>query len=587
MESAFSVSDLSKSLVEISKKLEENESSSADPILQELKVSDLDSAISLLENEYRIYSSKNFHPIAAQITRCLALTYKIKGNQEKWLKSILLCLSSTYFKFLDASVVEMFETNIENCKNIKINIENIQTPFSFSCGFLKRSVLPSILPSVILKFRSQITSKVKIDSISVQIKHSETGEISSFEILKDIDINNSKTPKSLQEIGPFASGQISIESITMKIGTAEIVFTEFNVIGSRECVVFPFENECSYSAKIADFGIIGAIFPIKILVQNIPDGAILQNTSVEVHNGKDLFSFVNSDDPLSFSSSIESPKSETETDVSLMVADECVLDIIISVDVSFGIVSSKWKKVYQIEFYNAFKPTFQIINQNFNYSVKVPKPILHINDESTLISTFEYNCPGTVTVLNTKVILDENVFTVKNELQPAIFPLELSTGEMFTTTSHVIPHSKTNNKNMGEIEVTFVDKEGTEMVYSTKLPEISILDKTLDIQMNIAPQIEEKKMYTFQLIGRATKVPFAVDIIIDSNDDFLLDGETSKHVVLPQEMGVLLQVNYMAIKTGELKFPTISVLYVSERVTSTIWQNSPSVYAEYSHISPM
>ena len=142
-------------------------------------------------------------------------------------------------------------------------------------------------------------------------------------------------------------------------------------------------------------------------------------------------------------------------------------------------------------------------------------------------------------------------------------------------------------KNLGEIEITFVDKEGTEMLYSTKLPEVNILEKMLDIQMNIDYQIEEKKMYTFQLLGRTTKEPFSVDILIDSNEDFLLDGETSKKVLLPQDMSVLLQVNFMAIRTGELKFPTISVFYVSERGTSTIWQNSPTVYSEYSHILPM
>ena len=579
MNPTFTVYQLSNSLVQISKALSENQYTSADPILKELNVNTLEDAISVLENELKTYSSKNFHPIVAQIIRCLAFSYRISGNQEKWIKSMLICLNSTNLKFLGMSIIGTFEKHISDCNEVTIDVTDVKTPFSFSAGFLNHSIMPNQLPSIIVQFHSQITSNLNVENISIQLKHSETGEISSFDIMQNAPISDSYVSKIKKDVGPFKSGSVTIESIKIKIKNAVIVFHEFAKIGHSEAVIFPFDHECEFSVKMLDYGIINTQYPIKVFVKNIPEGAVSQKCTVEIHNGKDNYSFINSDNGELFSSTIESPKDNTTTDVELMVLDDCLLDITVSVNVSFGIVSSNWKKTYQIQFYNAFNASFSILSANYHYNIKMPRDLLQYGEQAILLSNFTYNCPKKVSVTRTELSVNRADFNVLD--QTNTFPIELSKSETFAVTDFIVPLESARSGSLGEIKVFFKDEEDNEMVYTASLPLVNIVDKFVDIRAELLPEIEEKKLYTFNLYGKSLKESFPVDIHIDSSNDFLFDGETDRRERLEKEEKLLASVNFMALRTGELSFPTISIVFVSERTSTILWQDTPSVFVKY------
>lgn len=574
-----SSSELINKLLTIGKKLEETNYASAEPILEQLNVQTLDEAIKILENEKERYSTRNFHPIPAQITILLALAYRIEGDLKTWLQYILRCLHPTYRRYLNDLVQNTFEKHISSCENITIEVKNVPTPFEFSSGFSTHSIMPNQKPTVLLLMKSALKSPLKAKNIIVNVKHSISG-VTSHVLIDEFDLNGGSIKKASLEIGKFASGSLNIASISMNLGGATLIFDKFATIGCDEAVIFPFDHECEFSSNIPEFGVVNSPFPIKLLCKDIPFGAIAQHTKIEILNEKDSFNFLNSQNPQIFESSIQTPDKSTETTAEILVKQPCTLEISITASVCFGIVTSKWHKTYSIEFYNAFNSEFTIVNPEFKFSARLPREIVQLEQQAILISTFACNCPNAVTITNIVTKATNNISVIDN---PSIFPVRVSSSEVLSYSSFFTPHPGSISGPLGQIEIYFHDKDYNEMKYITILPEINILEKVVDVRLDLPTEIEEKKIYTVNLIGRSMRGPLPVDFILSSSESILFDGETSKKIRLTDQMETLLTLKFMAIKTGTINFPTVSLQLINDRSTAIIWECTPSLFVRYQH----
>ena len=77
--------------------------------------------------------------------------------------------------------------------------------------------------------------------------------------------------------------------------------------------------------------------------------------------------------------------------------------------------------------------------------------------------------------------------------------------------------------------------------------------------------------------------PLPVDFILSSSESILFDGETSKKIRLTDQMETLLTLKFMAIKTGTINFPTVSLQLINDRSTAIIWECTPSLFVRYQH----
>lgn len=576
---SFSSTQLSEKLINIGKKLQETNYASADPILEELQVQKLEDAIQILENEKEKYSQRNFHPIAAQITILLALTYRIKGDLMNWLQYIIRCLHPSYKRYLSEIVQQTFENHISSCENFTLEVKNNPAPFEFGAGFANHSIMPNQSPSVILAMKSAITSKLKAKNIIVNVKHSIDG-ISSYEIFNELELKENIPTKKLCQLGQFSTGSITIDSISMKLGETTLVFNKFGTIGCDEAVIFPFDHECGFSAKLPEFGVVQSTYPIKVLAKDIPAGAISQQVKIEILNEKDSFKFINSSNPQIFMATKESPQDSTETVAEILVNQPCGLEISISATISFGIVTSKWHKTYSIQFYNTFTPHFAIVNPGYQFANKLPKEIVQNNQQSIIMAQFTSNCPNQIIVTNIATKTQNNIESVDNS---SIFPMNLNSTDVLSYSAFFTPHPGAISGPLGQMEIYFHDTEYNEMKYIATLPEIIVVDKIVDISLDLPPEVEEKKFYTVNVFGRSMRGTFPTEFVLTESDDILFEGETSKRVRFTEQMETIATLKFMAVKTGTINFPTISILVVNDRGTTVIWQKTPSLFVRYQH----
>ena len=217
-----------------------------DSIAPEIAADSIESALSILESRLHYFSSCNFHPISAQITRILAFAYHIRNEPEKFVTYGFRCISPLYQRFLPTDSQIKFLEVLPNCPSVEVDVtQSSSVPFDILAGFEDEKSYPSDDVEFGFSIRSLLEYEISIDSISIAINHNKEG-ISSYKVLDTQVIKKHQKIKELIKLPIHKPGRISINSISIKIYNVVLNVKIFKQMGYNESVINPFDDECKF-----------------------------------------------------------------------------------------------------------------------------------------------------------------------------------------------------------------------------------------------------------------------------------------------------------------------------------------------------
>ena len=553
----------------IDKALNENGFGSSAPVLEILKVGDVDSAIHELESYLAVFSAANFHPISAHITRILMFLQKEKGNNDMFVRHAFHCISPVYSRFLPQKSHELIVKAITEASPVSMEISNLsECPFDIVVGFLNSSTSPSDDVSLVFAARTLTKISLPVDSISVVIEHSQDGKL-VFEILKDIELPSGRRMKAIHPIPIHRPGVLRVTGVSLKVKNIECFLSVCQKIPYETASILPYDTECKFTIEKGDFGIVKVPYTVKLSCDSIPDGADSLTFSLKFDSNMSVVKLIDTSDPNSYTETIERPSKLVEREVRILAESNCELKVDVAWSILFETVNSSHTENFRVKFSDPFTVDFKLFDpERAPVNVKKPAPILH-DQKYILVTTFEYNLP----IVSTIVAL-EPVSTEGFALDHVQFdlPLDVTTSEAFTTACFLTASENAKSDSFGRYQLRYkVNGASDELTYLVDMPTAVVSPKKVEVMVTKPDEATINQQSELQINVRSVS-PEGVECVlaIENCENFVIKGAPRRPVHLTGTESIDIPIAFVPVKPGHQEFPRISLL---DADSVTLWKS--------------
>ena len=449
-----------------------------DSIAPEIAADSIESALSILESRLHYFSSCNFHPISAQITRILAFAYHIRNEPEKFVTYGFRCISPLYQRFLPTDSQIKFLEVLPNCPSVEVDVtQSSSVPFDILAGFEDEKSYPSDDVEFGFSIRSLLEYEISIDSISIAINHNKEG-ISSYKVLDTQVIKKHQKIKELIKLPIHKPGRISINSISIKIYNVVLNVKIFKQMGYNESVINPFDDECKFEIVHPELGVTNVDYPINIKCDNIPDGADSFTVEANINNEQSNAKFVDSNS-LEFKKVYEKPSKLITETLKIRVPDPSNVQINIRWSLLHDTVSAPHNESISIQFRNSFTMNFKFFGPDrhpIKYNSRTT-PELSPGEDYILVSNFEYNLTAQSTVTKLQLIPSD-----KLEIEQFAFdlPIDILTAEAFSSVCKFRLTNESESGSLGKYILQYrINNSSDDLILEINLPIINVIKNSL------------------------------------------------------------------------------------------------------------
>jgi hypothetical protein len=545
--------------------LVENGFSIADPVLEAANADSLDSAISMFSGFLKLFSSANFHPIAAQTTRILAFLMRAAGSVQPFLEYSLDCLSPVYSRHFSEDVQRAILATLLEAPSTQLVVSDpSKSPFDIAIGFVNSGTLPSQEVEVVFRIRALLLKPVTVRRVAVSIAHSQAAAI-EFDALGEVEIPNVRVLKHSHFLKIDRPGTIKIGRVVVQFGNILLSLATFRDLGYATSSILPLDAECQFSVRKLDFGITSVPYAINILCDRIPRGADKFSFAVRVDGNTEIVKLMTSRDPPAFSEdstfaeSVDAPQSSLERTLHLFAAERTEVTVNVVWSLSYETVIRNHEESFNVRFVSPFKVTFKMFNPDRSPLPLKKPPLIAPSEQYILIATFEYHLP-----------IDCSIQELRNapirgvDLQPVPFdlPLELAPNEAFTTACFLRAGLNVDTKPIGRIDVNYRVKGHDQLVaYSIQMPTVEFVQRKCEVNL-VAPEVLElNKQACLRLAIRGMIEPgLDCEVRIGESYYFLMQTDVKQQIRLPFGETVNFEVPFTAIRPGKLAFPQITII---------------------------
>ncbi|OHT04888.1 hypothetical protein TRFO_27495 [Tritrichomonas foetus] len=544
--------------------------SDIEPIKTELKAESIESALKLLETKLIFFSSCNFHPISASITKILAFAYHVRNENEKFILYGFKCISPLYQRFLSSELQSVFLKTLPSCPAITVDISQISSfPFDISAGFANMMSSPSDDVSFLLTVRSLLEYEVTFDSISVTVDHTKD-KSSTHQILGQTTLERHQRVKQYPTLPIHRPGVVTINSISFKLHEIVLNVKIFKEIGYHKTSIKPYDTECKFEIIQPDFGVTNVDFPLKIKCDNIPEGA--ESFIIEaIINSEPPTCTIKEINDLQFKETIENPPKLIEKTLLLNSPKKCNVNISIQWSLIYETVNTTHENTFSVHFSDSFATTFKLFGPDRTPINLKNSPVLCTDQQYILVTTFEYNLPvqSTITELHPipascDVKLDQVIFDV---------PLDVLTSEAFTSVCYLTFTDNAKSGSLGKYTMKYKVNDSNDVLeYDVILPNINIKEKVVDIEILTPEEIIEnvKSQLTLNIKGL---LPTNAVLDISADDNYKIVGDFKKNISLQQNETDSIQISFIPTHTGKVTLHP----FIVDNNEIVLWESAFSV----------
>ena len=565
MITSFSIQYMGEMLPKLAKKMAENRYSSADPILKELNVSSLEEAISIFSVELEKYISKNFFPIAAQITFLLAICHKLEGEQEKYVELLMRCLSKNYQKYTPRDLQSLWLEQLNNSENLQLQIEDFtHSPFNVSASFISSEVHPSSAVNIRVALSSCLQGKIDISKVSVTIKsENEAFDVTAFE---NIAVNDSRKIKAKVDLGNKAPGQYQIEKITLFIGKSLISFVFKD--GST-LKVLPYESETMFFVKTSKIPITNFPFSIKLRSENIPPTAEKMTLNLKIAGPACVLP--NKENEIT--TVTEKLEKENEQNFEIFSETKGASKVDIEWIISNESHEIKHTETFDLQFSDSFTPSYKVFGPDrMPFNLK-NTPVISCGTEYAFLTTFEYNLAPSCEILSidTNVQKGFRVSTMQVEL-----PVQISQSEAFTFACFISSQNLKIEDSVIPCSLSLkfrVAGDTNDLTYTCNLPAIRFEKSPVNVELNIpsVSKVDEESEITVDFLVTGD---FNDQLILAVKENpFYTVKEKEQNVVI-EECKAQLKLHFIPHERGTRAFPLISLQSNDGKI---YWSSAPFI----------
>lgn len=558
------------------------------PILKELRVDSLDKAIQIFQTQYERFSASNFHPIASKIAFCLAYSYKIQENNEKFVLYALKCLSPLYKRELKLNVQGLIFDKFDSIPGLVVQADSmVFTPFNISIGFTKEHFYPSHDIEVIFLGKLFTSLSITVESISLVLTHSIIND-QTYEILKEVTFDSTKQFRSVCNVPCHKPGNIAIKAVLLKLKqiTIQIPISAYNAFsihtGFAKSSIMPLDSECKFIIERPDYGIIRTDYPLKIKCTGIPQGAETFYYSITLQSSPDVAKYTNHEDSVHFTKTYNQPPESFEYVLHLQADMKCNMDVQIVWSLCHETVNSTHNDTFSVRFVDSFTIAFKLFNPSRSpLSLKTP-PKMVTNQKYILASTFEYNMPPTATIKDVKFIPSEGI-----QSSPVSFdlPIDMTMSEAFSYVTFLTATNESKSGSIGYFEVQFsLSPHNDEIIlYKMDAPCIDILQEVIKVDLEIPSEVnqheENKAIIKIQnLLEQHIECSFT----ISENTKFTFNGLTNHAISLNANELNTCELSFIPIETGKTEFPHMEIKYLD----NIVWEATPFMFVKFVETKP-